>query len=249
MAAELQDLLTELAASNWAPEPARRLADGIEERIVALIPNRLRFALGSDEAAQIARFVAWERCRQLAAEPLAAGASWGYLANKVRWRLADSVRANALRNQRYPLIQDLPEQHDSARRDELGAFVDEIVVELERHGLSIREARRYVLIVAEGPRFERSGIAARLVASGASRAQGDGFAWLLRGGAANPSALARLATGQSPREVFADPLVRRWLRAAAGRDPSFCAGRSGIGRRMSDAMAVEASGPGLARSA
>jgi hypothetical protein len=249
MTAELQEILNHLTYTDWAPGPSQQLAEGIEERIVALIPSRLRYALGNEEAAQTARAVAWERCKQLAATPPQGGASWGYLANKVRWRLADAVRANALRNQRHPLTQHLPEHQDTAQLDELGTLLDEIASELSQHGLPIADARRYIAIAADGPRFERSSIAARLIAAGSSRAQGEGFAWLLRGGVANPSALARLATGQGRRAVFADPVVRRWLLAAAGRDPAFSAGRSGVARQVNAGWTLERSGPSLARTA
>ncbi|TCN28612.1 hypothetical protein EV644_14526 [Kribbella orskensis] len=249
MTAELQELLTDLTESNWAPEPSRRLARGIEERIVAHIPSRLRIALGPDEAAQIARVVAWERCKQLAADPPQGGPSWGYLANKVRWRLADAVRANTLRSRRHPLTQYVPEQQDTTGPSELGTLLDEIVVELSHQGLPMAQARRYVVIAAEGPRFERSSIVARLIACGATRAQGEGFAWLLRGGAAKPSALARLAAGHSPSEIFRDPVVCRWLLAATGLDPHFSGGRSGLGRNAGVAWRTELAGPGLARTA
>jgi hypothetical protein len=250
MTAELRELLTDLTDSNWAPDPSRRLARGIEERIVAHIPSRLRIALGPDEAAQIARVVAWERCKQLAADPPQGGPSWGYLANKVRWRLADTVRANTLRSRRHPLTQHLPEQQDTPGLSELGSLLDEIAVELSRQGLPMAQARRYILIASDGPRFERAAIVARLVASGATRAQGEGFAWLLRGGAAKPSALARLAAGHSPRETFRDPVVHRWLLAATGHDPHFSGGRSGLGRSASTAAwLTKPTGPGLARTA
>ncbi|MFC5262842.1 hypothetical protein ACFPJ1_12070 [Kribbella qitaiheensis] len=249
MTVELQELLTDLADSSWAPDPSRRLARGIEERIVAHIPSRLRMALGADEAAQIARLVAWERCKQLAADPPQDGPSWGYLANKVRWRLADAVRANTLRSRRHPLTQHLPEQQDTTGPSELGTLLDEIAIELSRQGLPMAQARRYIVIASEGPRFERSSIVARLIAAGATRAQGEGFAWLLRGGAAKPAALARLAAGHAPSEIFRDPVVRRWFLAAAGLDPHFSAGRSGLGRSAGVAWRTEPTGPGLARTA
>ncbi|MFC5268938.1 hypothetical protein ACFPJ1_43095 [Kribbella qitaiheensis] len=249
MTAELQELLTDLADSNWAPDPSRRLARGIEERIVAHIPSRLRIALGADEAAQIARVVAWERCKQLTVDRPQDGPSWGYLANKVRWRLADIVRANTLRSRRHPLTQHFPEQQDSTGPNELGTLLDEIAVELTQQGLPMAEARRYIVIAADGPRFERSSITARLIAAGATRAQAEGFAWLLRGGAARPSALARLAAGQSPCETFRDAAVQRWLLAAAGHDPHFSGGRSGVGHSTGIAWRTESARPGLARTA
>ena len=102
MTEELQALLVEAADSDWAEEPSTRLAKAIERRIVAELPSRLRAALGNDEAAQMARVLAWERCRRLAEKPPTGRVTWGYLANMVRWRLADVVRQEARRRQRHP---------------------------------------------------------------------------------------------------------------------------------------------------
>jgi hypothetical protein len=91
MTTELQTLLADVVESGWAPTASERLALAIEERIVATVPTWFRAALGGDEAAQVARCVAWERCTELAAAPPNAGLTWGYLANAVRWRLKDAV--------------------------------------------------------------------------------------------------------------------------------------------------------------
>jgi hypothetical protein len=245
---ELQKLLTDAAASSWAPGPSERLAEGIEERIIAFLPSRARTALGAEEAAQRARVIAWERCRLLADRPRGT-ASWGFLANIVRWRLADAVRAEALRRQRHPLTEVVPERVDRRQVAELGSLLDLICAELARAGLSERAARRLLLVATEGSRFERSAIRSRLVAAGASRSQAEGMAWLLRGGAANRSALARLAVGERREDVFADAVVRRWTVAAAGRDQTFSGGRFGWGSGLSAVSVVEGAGLGLARTA
>ena len=111
----------------------------------------------------------------------------------VRWRLADEVRSEALRQQRHPLVLTLPEAETPRTTSDLGPILDRIVLEVERAGLPLRAVRRLLLVAGDGPRFERSAIAARLLESGATRGQAEGFAWLLGGGAANPSALSRLA--------------------------------------------------------
>jgi hypothetical protein len=90
---------------------------------------------------------------------------------------------------------------------------------------------RLIRAAADGPPYYRAAIIGRLREAGTHRGQAEGFAWLLRGGAANRSALARLASGQAAGEVFADPVVRRWIVAAAGRDPSFAGGRAGLSSR------------------
>jgi hypothetical protein len=231
MTVELQSLLGDVVEAGWTSTASERLAMAIEERIVATVPTYLRAALGGEEAAQIARCVAWERCTQLAATPPNAGLTWGYLANTVRWRLKDAVRADVLRNQRNPLTAQIPEIETQDILFELGSFLDQIAMELRRSGLVYATARRYMVIAGEGPRFERALIRARLVSSGASRAQAEGFAWLLRGGTVNPSALERLAAGQRSDRVFADPVVRRWVQAAAGKDPWFTGGRAGTSSR------------------
>jgi hypothetical protein len=245
---DLQTLLSEVASSGWQSGASQRLVDAIEDRIVASVPSRLRAALGNDEAAQLARIIAWERCRELAISRPESGVNWGYLANTIRWRLADAVRSEALRRQRHPLVHTLPEAETPRTGPDLGPILDRIAMEVERAGLPLRDVRRLLLLAGEGPRFERSAIAARLLESGATRGQAEGLAWLLRGGAANPSALSRLAAGQPPARVFRDPVVRRWITAAAGRDPSFVGGRSGGGSRRRSGPRGD-QGPDLLRTA
>lgn len=248
MTVELDELLVEVARTNWAAAPAERLAQGIEERIIAYLPGRARSALGGDEAAQLARVVAWERCRGLS-QRSTGPVSWGYLANVVRWRLADAVRAEALRRHRHPVSQVLPERAAESSGHELGPLLECLSTELTRAGLPDRTARHLIAVASEGPRFERSAIRGRLLAEGVPRSQSEGFAWLLRGGAANHSAVARLASGQSPAAVFGDPVVRRWIAAAAGTDTSFMGGRSGTASRCLAPPPMAATGPGLARTA
>ncbi|TDO30204.1 hypothetical protein EV643_1393 [Kribbella sp. VKM Ac-2527] len=230
MSGELHVLLADAADSDWAVEPSRRLAEAIEERIVDPMPSRLRSALGNDEAKQQARAVAWESCRRLAVRSPAGGVTWGYLANVVRWRLSDTVRSEARRRRRHPALGFVPERDQQGSLLDLGPMLDQIIDELVRAGLEIRAARRLILVAAEGPFFTRAAMAPRLVDAGAPQPQAEALAWLLRGGAANPSALARLASGESPREVFSDQVVRRWVVAAAGRDPLFTGGRAGVSR-------------------
>ena len=131
MTAELQKLLNDAAASNWASIPSDRLAEGIEERIIAYLPSRARGALGAEEAAQRARVIAWERCKLLA-ERRRGTATWGFLANIVRWRLTDAVRAEALRSQRHPLTDVVPERVDRGQAVELGSLLKQISAELAR---------------------------------------------------------------------------------------------------------------------
>jgi hypothetical protein len=223
------------------------LARGIEEKIVAFLPSRAKAALGAEEAAQRARVIAWERCKLLAERE--STATWGFLANIVRWRLADAVRAEALRRQRHPLTEVIPERADWSLDADLGPLVDSIAAELTRAGLAACTARRMLLVATEGSRFERSAIRGRLMDAGASRSQAEGIAWLLRGGAANRSALARLAAGELSAEVFGDRVVRRWIAAAAGQDRSFIGGRSGTASALGSVGGVESPGFGLARTA
>ena len=237
MDVELEVLITEAARSDWAPEPSHRLAEGIESHIVAPLSSRLKAALGHDEAAQLARVIAWERCRELSLSPPEGGVSWGYLANLVRWRLMDAVRSDVLRHQRHPLTHQLPER-EATHRLSLGPYLERIASELELVGLPVAAGRRLIRAAADGPPFYRSAIIERLRRAGATGAQAEGLAWLLRGGAASASALARLAVGHDPREVFADPAVRRWVRAAAGRDSRFFGGAVRLGRRRSSFLAL-----------
>src|SRR5262245_13737972 len=99
---ELQHLVNEAAARDWVGESADRLMAAIERQIVELVPAKIKVALGPDEAYQRARILAWERCRSLAENPPPKGIGWGYLANHVRWRLADAVRAEWRRHQQHP---------------------------------------------------------------------------------------------------------------------------------------------------
>ncbi|MEV0283488.1 hypothetical protein AB0H36_05140 [Kribbella sp. NPDC050820] len=227
---ELEDLIADAARSGWAPEPSRRLAAGIEARIVVPLSSRLRMALGHDEAAQLARVIAWERCLELADNPPAAGVSWGYLANLIRWRLQDAVRAEVIRRRRHPLTQQPPEP-EAIHRSSLGPHLERIASELEHEGMPAAVVRRLIHVAADGPPFYRSVMIARLRRAGATGAQAEGLAWLLRGGAEKASALARLAVGEAPGQVFADPAVRRWIRAAAGRDRRFFGGPVRLGHR------------------
>ena len=227
---ELQVLLDEAMSSDWAPEASKRLAEGIEARIIAVLPIRLKLALGSDEAAQLARLIAWERCRELAASPVDQGVSWGYLANLVRWRLVDAARPDWARQRRQIPLQDVPEVEVQSEL-RLGPHLDRIAAEVSDAGLPMAKTRRLIRAAADGPPYYRAAIIGRLREAGAHRGQAEGFAWLLRGGAANRSALARLASGQAPHEVFANPAVRRWVAAAAGQDPLFAGGRAGVSSR------------------
>ena len=219
MTEELHALLVEAADSGWAEEPSTRLAAAIERRIVAELPSRLRAALGNDEAAQMARVVAWERCHRLAEKPPAGRLTWGYLANMVRWRLADLVRQEARRRERYPLVDFLPESEQPSMVEELGPLLDRIGVRLERAGLSVAEVRRRLVAAAEGPSFSKHAIAGRVRGIGVPSKQADGLAWLLHNAPIRKSALARLAEGQPPDMVLADPTVQRWINQAAGRLP------------------------------
>ncbi|TCC36486.1 hypothetical protein [Kribbella speibonae] len=236
MDVDLEVLIADAERSGWAPGPSRRLADGIEARIVVPLSSRLRTALGSDEAAQLARVIAWERCLELAIDRPEAGVSWGYLANLVRWRLQDAVRAEVIRRRRHLLTQRLPDG-EAAYRPVLGHHLDRIALELASEGLSPAAGRRFIRAAADGPPFYRAGIAARVRRAGATRSQAEALAWLLRGGAGQPSALARLAVGESPGGVFADPVVRRWILAVAGRDQRFFGRPSRLGHRQ--AVGVE----------
>ena len=220
MTVELEVLINDAASSGWAEGPSAALAEGIEERIVAPLSSRLRSALGHDEAAQLARVIAWERCRELAVNPPAGGVSWGYLANLVRWRLKDTLRSELLRGQKHQLLTQLPEPQ-SGDRPWLGRRLELIVAELERAGLPGATGRKLIRVAADGPPFNRAAVIQRLRRVGATGQQAEGMSWLLRGGAGRPSALARLALGQPPAEVFADEIVREWILAAAGRDLRF----------------------------
>lgn len=230
MDVDLEDLIADADRSGWAPGPARRLADGIEARIVAPLSSRFRTALGPDEAAQLARVIAWQRCRELAVDPPEGGVSWGYLAKLVRWRLQDAVRTEVLRRRRQPLTQEFPDG-EIVQRSVLGHRLDRIAQELVAEGLPLAVSRRFIRAAADGPPFYRAGIALRVRRTGATRKQAEAFAWLLRGGAEQQSALARLAVGESPDSVFGDPVVRRWIRVAAGRDLRFFDEPSRLGHR------------------
>ena len=230
MDVDLEVLISDAERSGWAPEQSRRLATAIEARIVVPLSSRLRAALGADEAAQLARVIAWERCLDLAVDPPKDGVSWGYLANLVRWRLQDALRAELVRRRRHPLTQQLPDG-EAAHRPVLGRHLERIALELATEGLVLSAGWRLIKAAADGPPFYRAGIIARVRWAGATRPQAEALAWLLRGGAGQMSALARLALGESAAAVFADPVVRRWVRAAAGRDLRFFDGPSRLGHR------------------
>ncbi len=230
---ELEVLIADAADSDWAEGPSRRLAEGIEERIVAPLSGRFRALLGHEEASQLARVIAWERCRELAVDPPERGVSWGYLATLVRWRLTDVLRTELARRQRLSSTEP-PEREMELPR--LGHHLDQIVDELERKGMTAATARKLVGAAADGPPYYRAAMVLRLRRVGATGEQAEAFSWLLRGGAGRPSALARLASGQPPTKVFDDPDVRRWIWAAAGRDLRFF-GRGGrLGHRRLGAL-------------
>jgi hypothetical protein len=212
---DLDELIKAAAQAVWADEPSRILADAIEQRIVVSLPLWAKAGLGRDEAEQLARVIAWEKCRELAVKAPKAGVSWGYLANIVRWRVIDAVRAEVLRRQRHPAVRSLPEL-ESGEMPLFGPHLDQIVEELEQYGLSPAVSRELMRIAADGPPFYRSTIISRLRLSGITQSQAEGLAWLLRGSVSKPSALARLAAGQASTQVFADRTVRNWLKAAAG---------------------------------
>ncbi|GAA1602455.1 hypothetical protein GCM10009789_65700 [Kribbella sancticallisti] len=217
---ELEALINAAAQAAWAKEPSRQLVDAIEQHIVVPLPHWLKTTLGRDEAAQLARVIAWERCQELAVKRPDAGVTWGYLANLVRWRLIDAARAEVLRRQRHLLTPTLPEA-ESQGMPLLGLHLDRIVAELERYGLPSAVSRELMRVAADGPPFYRSTIISRLRLSGVTQSQAEGLAWLLRGSPSKPSALARLAAGQPDKQVFTDLTVRTWLKAAAGRDLLF----------------------------
>ncbi|WBQ04409.1 hypothetical protein [Kribbella sp. CA-293567] len=234
---DLEVLIRAAAQAAWKNEPARQLAEAIEHRIVLPLPLWLKTNLGRDEASQLARVIAWERCHELAVKPPRAGISWGYLANHVRWRLIDAVRAEVVRRQRHPVTHPVPDV-ETPEVPMLGAHLDRIVAELEQHGLPSAVGRELMRVAADGPPFYRSTIISRLRLSGVTESQAEALAWLVRGSPSRPSALARLAAGQPDTQVFEDLTVRKWLKAAAGRDLRF------FGRWTS-----EYSGRDLARSA
>jgi hypothetical protein len=234
---ELEVLINAAAGSGWAKEPSGQLVDAIERHIVGPLPLWLKTALGRDEAAQLARVIAWEKCQQLAVKRPDVGVSWGYLANLVRWRVIDAVRAEMLHRQRHPLTPTVPDV-ESEELALLGDYLDRIVTELERYGLAPAVSRELMCAAADGPPFYRSTIISRLRLTGITHTQAEGLAWLLRGSPSKPSALARLAAGQPDTQVFADITVRNWLKAAAGHDLLF------FGRWTS-----ESRDRGLARSA
>ncbi|GAA3097000.1 hypothetical protein JOF29_006042 [Kribbella aluminosa] len=219
MTEDLQALLADAVDSGWAEEPSKQLAAAIEVRIVAELPSRLRAALGNDEAAQMARVVAWERCRRLAERLPASQVTWGYLANMVRWRLADVVRQEARRRQRHPLLDYVPDSEEPSLLADLGPMLDRVGMRLENAGLPVGEVRRRLVVAADGPGFSKHAIAGRLRAVGVPKDQAEGLAWLLHNGSIRTSALSRLAGGQSPDSVFADPAVRQWIDQAVGRLP------------------------------
>jgi hypothetical protein len=217
---DLEALINAAAGSTWAKEPSRQLVDAIERHIVRPLPLWLKTALGREEAAQLARVIAWEKCQEFAVKRPDSGVSWGYLANVVRWRVIDAVRAEALHRQRHPLTPTVPDV-ESEEMSLLGEYLDRIVTELERYGLPPAVSRELMRAAADGPPFYRSTIITRLRLSGITHAQAEGLAWLLRGSRSKPSALARLAAGQADTRVFADFTVRNWLKAAAGHDLLF----------------------------
>jgi hypothetical protein len=212
----LATLLQAASAAGWTGAAADDLAAAIETNIVASVPIRLRQALGSDEARQRARVLAWERCRRLAVDPPADGLEWGYLANHVRWKLADAVRAEALRRQRHPVIESVPEGIATDLREPFGERLERLSQELSSAGMTPSVAGQLLRAAVEGPRFERRRIAARVEEAGASHGQAEALAWLLRGGPGFESVIVRLARGDSPLHVFADPDVRRRI-TAVGR--------------------------------
>lgn len=248
MTEELQALLVEAADSGWADEPSRQLAKAIERRIVDEVPSRLRVALGNDEAAQLARVLAWERCQRLVAEPPARAVTWGYLANMVRWRLADVVRQEARRRQRHPLTDYLPELEQPGLLGDLGLHLDRLGAQLERAGLPVGEVRRRLMAAADGPSFSKHAVAARLRELGVPREQAEALGWLLHSGQIRRSAFTRLATGESPGAVFGDPAVIRWIDLAAGRLPRSSV-RTGRFRGLSNTSSAGRFGLGLARTA
>jgi hypothetical protein len=217
---DLEALIKAAAQAAWEHEPSRRLADAIEKHIVVPLPRWLKTSLGRDEASQLARVIAWERCHELAVKPPAAGLSWGYLANLVRWRLIDAVRAEVLRRQRHQVTPELPDI-ESEGLPLLGPHLERIVVELDRYGLPPIVSRELMRVAADGRPFYRSTIISRLRLSGVTQPQAEALAWLLRGSPSKPSALARLAAGQAETQVFNDRTVRNWLEAAAGHDLRF----------------------------
>lgn len=196
----------------------------------------------------MARVLAWERCRRLAETPPAGQVTWGYLANMVRWRLADVVRQEARRRQRHPLIDYVPEAEQPSMLAELGPLLDRIGVRLERAGLAVGEVRRRLVVAADGPGFSKHAITARIRAIDVPREQAEGLAWLLHSGPIRRSALSRLAGGQPPEVVFADPAVERWIDQAAGRLPRK-SGRSARFGRPPGASWHDRLGLGLARTA
>lgn len=205
---DLQALVDESAAHDWVGETADRLAAAIEVYVVQAVPSRVERVLGQDEARQRARVLAWERCLRLAGDPPPAGLGWGYLANHVRWRLADAVRAELLRHDRHPSRSEIPERQAPEVVRPLGRRLEMLAVELSACGIELGTASRWLRAAGEGPRFERAAIAARLVEVGAGQQQAKALAWLLRGGPRFESVLSRLARGESAGHVFDDPRVR-----------------------------------------
>lgn len=213
----LKELLQAAAAAHWAGVPAETLAHAIEERIVATVPARLRQALGTDEACQRARAIAWQRCRALADESSGASPEWGYLANHVRWRLADAVRAETLRQNRHVLHASPPESPAPAYLTPLGPRLERLADELASTDADHAFVTHLLRVAADGPRFERARIAARLTDAGADREQAEALTWLLRGGPGFRSVLARMADGEHADDVLGDHAVQHKLETVRRR--------------------------------
>jgi hypothetical protein len=217
-ATALEPLLRRAAAADWRGAPSETLAAAIEDRIVDPLPSRLRAGLGAGEAECVARLVAWQRCHALAGDS-PRRLTWGFLANHVRWRVADRLDAEVLRARRHPLTDTLPERAaadpiDPAEGGELGEALELLVDRLEACGC--RPARRWVVAALDGDRLGRRSITDRLVQAGLRPAQADALAVLLRGGRGFVSVVARVASGEHPEAVFAEPAVRRRMTRLVG---------------------------------
>jgi hypothetical protein len=205
---ELEPMLRRAAAENWQGAATDGLAAAIEHRIIGQLPSRLRSGLGPGEAESVAWLAAWTRCRELA-EELPKRLTWGFLANHVRWRVADRLTAELLRAQRHPLTDELPERATPgpADVDGLGPALEALVDALEAIGFD--RADSWIATALDGGRLGLLTITDRLVEAGASRAQADALAVLMRGGRGAVSVVARVARGEDPDAVFAESTVRR----------------------------------------
>jgi hypothetical protein len=232
---QLPELVEAAASEDWCGPATDTLMAEFEFRLIDWLPSRLVSGLGVEEARQTARIIAWEGVRRWLDDPRTdlRRLGWGYLANLVRWRVADALDKETLRSSRHVPTDKVPEDtpyvvpvDDPAEGDldcELGTYLDALVVELVRLGMDRAAAVRALHVACDDTDLRRSRVVDRLSKhAGIDEEAAEALADLLVGNAQRRvvPVVRRLVEHEPRQQIVTDPKVGSRLERIAAAAPA-----------------------------